>query len=188
MHGFQTCMHGRAMYWDSGRCPRPRRIGIMLLLRFSCLGLRPNLSIECCFVVLKSTLTVTPHCLPRHMLMVHPEAAAQCHLYGGYLAELDDKAEFDAVRQFTKLHNPDNSYVALGGTDYHHEGNWTLEETGKPMNYTNFYPGEPNAVAGEDCLYLSEYYRGKMVNYYCFTLGWMRFLCEIPADATSCPQ
>ena len=122
------------------------------------------------------------------MLMVHPEAAAQCHLYGGYLAELDDKAEFDAVRQFTKLHNPDNSYVALGGTDYHHEGNWTLEETGKPMNYTNFYPGEPNAVAGEDCLYLSEYYRGKMVNYYCFTLGWMRFLCEIPADATSCPQ
>lgn len=43
-------------------------------------------------------------------------------------------------------------YFWLDGTDEYSEGRWEWASTGNALDYTNWYPGEPNNGGGEDCL------------------------------------
>merc|ERR1712110_835878 len=124
--------------------------------------------------------------LSRRILLNHPEFQSYCSLYGGHLAEIDDQGEFDFVQNFTKTFDKQGDFIALGATDEGHEQQWTLL-SGGPMNYTNWYPGEPNYSASENCLYLRKTWsKWQMRNYYCYQMIWSKFLCEIPVGGPAC--
>lgn len=123
--------------------------------------------------------------LSKRILLNHHEFQSYCNMYGGYLAEINDQEEFDFVQNFTKSHDKTGDFVALGGTDEGHEQHWTLL-SGGAMNYTNWYPTEPDATTDQNCLFLWKTYRWQMVNWRCFELRFTKFLCEIPVVGDSC--
>jgi len=75
---------------------------------------------------------------------------------GGYLATITDSIEADIVRRLL-AYPGDEAW--LGGTDERHEGFWTWI-TGEPWNYTNWYPGEPNASQPDEDYLLAQHILG----------------------------
>jgi len=62
---------------------------------------------------------------------------------GGYLATITDSTEAAIVTTFLSI--PGNNATWLGGSDEAQEGVWAWV-TGEAWDYTNWYPGEPNAA------------------------------------------
>jgi len=75
---------------------------------------------------------------------------------GGYLATITDSVEADIVRRLL-AHPGDEAW--LGGTDEAQEGVWTWI-TGEPWDYTNWYPGEPNASQPDEDYLLAQHILG----------------------------
>jgi hypothetical protein len=71
------------------------------------------------------------------------EAVAMAENAGGYLATITDSTEAAIVTTFLSM--PGNDATWLGGSDEAEEGVWAWV-TGEPWDYTNWYPGEPNAA------------------------------------------
>jgi len=109
----------------------------------------------------------------------------KCRLSGGYLAEIDNEEEFNFVKKFIDQHDAKSKYVALGGTDEHHEGNWTSLESGQPLNFTKWYLTNPDGGKNENCIYLAKQFTS-MFDWVCDYPSEQKFLCEIPAVSEAC--
>ena len=100
-----------------------------------------------------------------------------CRQLGGYLVEIDDKDEYDALVNF--LSYLDKEFVMLSGTDEGHEGRWNYFRSERHVTYLKWGSNEPNNGDTWNCL---ELYTGDMLmkDYPCLDSAKYRFLCEIP--------
>ncbi|CAL1539862.1 unnamed protein product [Lymnaea stagnalis] len=107
-------------------------------------------------------------------------SAAICAMYGGYLVEFDDAAEFEAVTSF--IHNFTGFFnVYVGGGDSRHENHWEFGPTGRNVTWTNWYQGEPNSGPGADCIKIYKIYDWQMLDAGCYSQDpEYRFICEVP--------
>ncbi len=97
-------------------------------------------------------------------------AASQAHGWGGYLATITDSIEADIVRRL--LAQPGDE-AWLGGRDSWVEGTWRWI-TGEPWDYTNWYPGEPNASQpDEDYLLAQHILDGRWVDVFDDNYGYI---------------
>jgi hypothetical protein len=96
--------------------------------------------------------------MPNEILWEQAQAFAENRSYNGrkgYLATITSDEENQHIRQII-LNNKWESFSWLGGSDAEQEGTWRWEtESGSPMNYTNWAPGEPNNLGEEDYLVMS---------------------------------
>merc|ERR1712110_425769 len=81
----------------------------------------------------------------------HNAANDDCKSYGGYLAEINDEAEFKFV---SSLFNQTNIKVELGEVDERQNGQWKGMTSGDAMTYFNWYPGTPAGRPGFNCLWM----------------------------------
>ena len=109
-------------------------------------------------------------------------AAAVCHLYGGYLIEIDDQQEWEFVVSFFNKHRvpqgktPD---IFIGMTDEEHEGIWTYFHSGKNVTFTRWEHSQPDNGDSENCA-LFKVPEMTMFNDKCFDTGMKRLtMCEI---------
>ncbi|KAI8794976.1 C-type lectin contains IgSF and conserved C-type lectin [Biomphalaria glabrata] len=108
------------------------------------------------------------------------DAHFRCHMYGGYLAEIDDAEEFEFVRSFLKTKNPRFYEMLLGGSDEAQEGQWVFPYTDRPVKYFNWTIGQPDAGRGANnqCIWRDgNYLMSDCVPL--MTYDWS-FVCEIP--------
>ncbi|XP_052084053.1 macrophage mannose receptor 1-like [Mytilus californianus] len=91
-------------------------------------------------------------------------AQASCKRRGGYLVEIETKAENDFIKKLAQ--KVKKAPVWLGGTDAAKEGYWVWGSSGKPLTFVDWkksenyrYGDEPNNYGeyGENCMQLSEY-------------------------------
>lgn len=85
--------------------------------------------------------------------MTWQDAQAFSRSVGGYLASVGDQAENDWITTTFAVALPAPDYVWIGLTDRDVEGTFTWD-SGEPLAYTNWFPGEPNnfpsSPEGED--------------------------------------
>ena len=79
------------------------------------------------------------------------EAQTVCKALGGYLAEIQSKAENDYILKIMSEHR---GAAWLGAHDLITEGKWFWATSRKPVSdFTFWKPGEPNNFEGrEDCM------------------------------------
>ncbi|CAC5419270.1 unnamed protein product [Mytilus coruscus] len=81
---------------------------------------------------------------------------ASCQAHHAELAIIETVDENTFIYSImTKL----GGYFWLDGTDEFSEGQWEWASTGDALDYSNWYPGEPNNDGGEDCLMTGGNYR-----------------------------
>ena len=107
-----------------------------------------------------------------------------CELQGGYLAELQDKDEYDQVVDFItqNMHEPKRRTI-VAGTDEESEGIWRYSRTGNPISYTQWARNYPRHSRGSvyNCLMLAtETSPVLMYDSTCVSNGRIQFVCEIP--------
>jgi len=104
-----------------------------------------------------------------------------CRLFGGYLVEIDDKAEYDFVWNFAIVdHNID--YLTLGATDMDKEGDWRFLYSKRPVVFQKHGDGLTGG-AGNNCMEIWKEYNG-YVDEPCFGPNNRKhvegnFLCEV---------
>ncbi|XP_035824522.1 C-type lectin domain family 3 member A-like [Aplysia californica] len=116
------------------------------------------------------------------LVNVH-EANRLCRLYGGYLAEINDKQEFQLLADFSNSHESVTIDVMLGATDEGHEGRWTFLTSRGNMTSFVWEVSQPTGGTDQNCLYLSTTAK-KMFDDAClkYSSSWpKRFLCEVNA-------
>merc|ERR1712110_788588 len=110
-----------------------------------------------------------------------------CESFGGYLAEINTREEYDFVRSFTSSILPNTPYyVMLGGTDQGHEGSWTYPDrpgsgnsSSRPLTFTDWGPRK-SSTKGYDCLYLHvQQGAWRMEDAQCSGTGKGHVMCEI---------
>lgn len=102
------------------------------------------------------------------------DAKASCAAQGMSLVTLDDADEEAWVYSLASAHSTQKWWMGLN--DRASEGAFAWD-SGAPVSYTNWYPGEPNNSANEDCGQLNRFYP---------ELGWndepcslhLRYICE----------
>ncbi|KAH9489478.1 hypothetical protein Btru_049365 [Bulinus truncatus] len=105
------------------------------------------------------------------------EAQVTCSIYGGYLAEMDDKDEFDAIRKFISKNKLHVHAVYIGVEDRERENTWTYSYS-HSLAFTKFHPDEPDGGTSEGCVVLQSDKKFQMADTSC--LDSYNFLCEIP--------
>lgn len=108
------------------------------------------------------------------------DAQNQCVALGGRLISITSATE-------NTLANSACSRVGgqchIGLTDEGHEGTWTWVG-GEALSYTNWYTGEPNGLAVENCARLYTPYAGTWQDIACTTAQY--YLCEVPLGDEIC--
>ncbi|RUS86136.1 hypothetical protein EGW08_006084 [Elysia chlorotica] len=103
-------------------------------------------------------------------------ADLRCEVMGGYLLEIENKAEYDFVFSFVKGVGGDNFFT--GANDITNEGVWTYWHSGQTVKYPNWHPGQPNNYNGnEDCMEMRISVNASN-DWHC-TAG-AKFVCEVP--------
>ena len=102
-----------------------------------------------------------------------------CASLGGYIVEINDKQEFDFVKDFVYFKNG-VIYLVLGATDEQQEGTWTFVRSKQPAFIYSKNDGAGGS--GNNCL---EMWSGTMVDEPCYgrsTNGRSiaNVLCEVP--------
>ena len=70
-----------------------------------------------------------------------------------------------------------NNYVHIGLNDRDVEGTWVISSSGELPSYINWYPGEPNGDAAEDCVILTNF--GPGPHWYDVTCNGLYYvICE----------
>ena len=104
-----------------------------------------------------------------------------CQLFGGYLVEIDNQAEYDFVWNFAVVNNS-VIYLTLGATDLDTEGDWRFIHSKRPVVFHKVGDGLTGGV-GNNCMEIWKQYNG-YVDEPCFGADHSghvegRFLCEI---------
>ncbi|CAL1548225.1 unnamed protein product [Lymnaea stagnalis] len=147
---------------------------------------------------LESTIFKTSTVLNGHqyyLSLYEPHSAVNaemaCEALGGYLAEVDDKNEFDFLKTLIGAPAAHGQSFLLGGTDEGHEGRWVNRHSGTPLGYTSWLQGTPdnNLFNGltENCqtiLYIASVNDFVMNDLSCFNSNIetikFYFICEVP--------
>ncbi len=82
------------------------------------------------------------------------ESEALAVSLGGHLATIRSQAEQDWIEQTVSPYWPPISALHIGLNDAASEGTFAWS-SGEPVNYTNWGPGEPNDLGGEDYVSIS---------------------------------
>ncbi|CAG2209280.1 unnamed protein product [Mytilus edulis] len=85
------------------------------------------------------------------------DCLASCQAHHAELAVIETNEENTFIwSEMTKL----GGFFWLDGTDKFSEGQWEWASTGEPLDYSNWFPGEPNNSNGqEDCLLTGGVYK-----------------------------
>ena len=114
--------------------------------------------------------------------MSHNSANDWCKSIGGYLAEINDDAEFKFVSNLlTNL----QLKVELGEVDERQNGHWKGMTSQDDMTYFSWYPGTPVRRPGFNCLWM-QYRSDKgwlMYDSKCYTSTLIQFVCEIESKS-----
>lgn len=107
-------------------------------------------------------------------------AEALCQVYGGYLAEINNAAEYGFIKNFL---NPflGVDRVLVGASDELTEGQWYYRYSKHTVMFTNWNTGEPNTDSN-DCMILYGFNDWKMQDFPCYDDDQelqRYFLCEI---------
>lgn len=123
-----------------------------------------------------------------HDLANWPDALVYCEAYGAHLAYIESSAEQQFVAGYVKnlqgsSTDPD-FYYWIGGTDAVSEGEWIWATVVRPVQYTNWNPGEPNNNPDhnskhQDCMAMLGS-NGLWDDGWCETQH--NFICEIELD------
>lgn len=112
------------------------------------------------------------------------EATASCSVFGGYLAEIDDEAEFNAIADHfvqtigTNLAGGVQG-VVVSGTDEVREGTWLYQFSGTQLTYTHWFGDEPNDGRRYNCLALWKANNYRMTDFPCLNTDYNAlYLCE----------
>ncbi|XP_048239959.1 uncharacterized protein LOC124139980 isoform X2 [Haliotis rufescens] len=88
----------------------------------------------------------------RNQKMTFIKASEYCRQHHGYLTEIETATESAYVKAFLKGKIIDDG-VWLGANDIRFEGYYVWDKSENPLNYTDWYPGEPNQkTVEEDCM------------------------------------
>ncbi|CAL1548226.1 unnamed protein product, partial [Lymnaea stagnalis] len=130
-----------------------------------------------------------------HLSLYEPNSAVNaemaCEALGGYLAEVDDKNEYDVLKTLIGMPSAHGISFLLGGTDEGHEGRWVNRHSGTPLGYTSWMQGNPdnNLFNGvrENCqamVHFDSVYDFVMNDVTCFNsnagMTKLYFICEVP--------
>ena len=88
----------------------------------------------------------------------------KCKESGGYLLEIDSQEEQDAIMEEIKSWGWDGDTdfsFWIGLTDIFHDSTWVWDNLGKPLNYSNWAPGEPSDGV-EHCVAMRSGGRGEL--------------------------
>ena len=80
-------------------------------------------------------------------------AKAVCKTKGGYLTDILDAGEVEAIKKTMLLAGSTVTYdqVWIGANDLKKEGTWVWDHSGAELQYTDWYAGEPNNGGRENC-------------------------------------
>merc|ERR1711971_1173152 len=79
------------------------------------------------------------------------DSRRECKQSGGYLVEVDSQEEQDAIlREIASRGWDGDTHFGfwIGLTDIFHDGTWVWDNLGKPLDFSNWAPGEPNNYRG----------------------------------------
>ncbi|KAG8275741.1 mannose binding [Homalodisca vitripennis] len=89
-------------------------------------------------------------------------AFAYCLQLGGRLATIESREENVLVKDVIVKSGLGTQFW-ISGAEYSHQGHWTWMSTGRPFNFTDWSPGQPDnyqgVAGGEHCLELREDYQ-----------------------------
>ncbi|XP_041356309.1 perlucin-like [Gigantopelta aegis] len=94
-----------------------------------------------------------------------------------YLVVITSAQEDKFIRDYL-LQNATNSDYWIGANDQQDEDHfqWMSNGSHKPVNYTNWYPGQPDNYGGEDCVELRQEYGFRWNDWGCNNREG--FICE----------
>ncbi|XP_012936642.1 uncharacterized protein LOC101846728 [Aplysia californica] len=110
-------------------------------------------------------------------------AGSLCRLFGGYLLQLNNPAEYTVVSQLIRDYS-NGDMVAVGATDEAVEGTWNFLQSGTAMStsFLEWASQQPDGGRTENCLYLSTNRTSGLAQAYddlCSVWSVDRFVCEI---------
>ena len=111
------------------------------------------------------------------------DAAEQACLDAGLQLASVQSAEENALLSLITAAAGNAQSVWIGGTDKDDEGKWKWSPSGTELSYTNWHPGEPNNVNGnEHCLAAiglpGTWHNGKWNDGLCSAK--LKYVCQIP--------
>ena len=109
------------------------------------------------------------------------KSASLCRLFGGYLVEIDNQAEYDFVWDFAIVKN-NILYLTLGATDLDTEGDWRFIHSNRPVVFKKHGDGLTGGSTS-NCMEMWKEFNG-YVDEPCFGANNRKraegvFLCEI---------
>ncbi|OWF56072.1 perlucin-like [Mizuhopecten yessoensis] len=114
-----------------------------------------------------------------HTVLSWPEAEEACKIIHSDLATVQTQEEVRFLKSYLNGIHAAN-YPAFGywinGNDLEVNKEWQWSSIQKPMNYTDWGPGEPSNHANEDCLLLWGAFHFKMGDYYCYVRR--NYICQ----------
>ncbi|XP_076083529.1 CD209 antigen-like protein D [Mytilus galloprovincialis] len=106
-------------------------------------------------------------------------SSASCQAHHAELAVIETMEENTFIwSEMSKL----GGSFWLDGTDEYSEGQWEWASTGDALDYSNWYPGEPNNDGGEDCLMTGGGYKTLWNDGHCES--HFKFICEKKLENT----
>jgi autotransporter-associated beta strand protein len=87
------------------------------------------------------------------------QAEALANSLGGHLVTINDQVEQDWITNNFPGSGVNDFYVWTGLNDRNSEGNYVWS-SGEPATYTNWYPGEPNGLLGENYVHMYNFANG----------------------------
>ncbi|KAH9513636.1 hypothetical protein Btru_041668 [Bulinus truncatus] len=98
-----------------------------------------------------------------------------CSVYGGYLVEINDEEELQAMKKFAVKHAVPR--VHIGMNDARKQGEWIYSYSGLPA-YTKWGSSEPDLLEDERCVYIPAEREYLMADLGCEVE--VHLVCEIP--------
>ena len=149
-----------------------------LALEKSAIEHRLNSSREGMFEA-QSSYNGSHYFLSRPVVRDLANADVMCRLFGGYLAEIRDKMEYDFVHDFLQVDKAVTGFVMIGETDEVKEGSWRYLYHGGSLSFTD-WKDNADGGTGSNCAFLLGGHYNGMVTNPCQHHSMDRFLCEIP--------
>ncbi|XP_059179008.1 uncharacterized protein LOC131958138 [Physella acuta] len=119
----------------------------------------------------------------KHSSLTLDDAAAECNLFGGYVAEIDSDAEHKFIIEHL-LATEHYLCVAIGAKFDVNENIWINTHSNTTVTYFNWLPGKPDRVPFADCLCLlpPAWFMHEMQCSFSGTDYSIGYICEVPEE------